>query len=1046
MISKICIDLIKNFKDTGNYKEEYQEEIERIEKENKKIISENLKIFEDYFGLEMNEKIFEEDIDKIYVKLIKSLMENKKFVNYEFVLDVMNQLDMKNIIITPLIYEELSKILNNEKFVNDYKIVEKNDFYNENKINFYSILIKYIFKNSFYIYNIDFFLVTRKLLIELLKSNEVINKGKNISFNEKITYVLKRLADSEYYFLKQEKLELVLKYYKELLFESKKDEILLIEDILNNNKRFEDEILKDYKIANEMVKKLPVIEFIFKEKNKLKEKTEKEITKVVNIWIKLEKMINQLIIKKMKDDERKIICKYFKDDTNKGILIDIFGQNIYDNFLLKINEFLKQKKDIEQEIKKKEKKKENSKEKETQKKEENLIKPTEDIYINNIICKPNDPFNYFKNDSFTLNKKSIEEISTATESKESKIDIDLYAPKPLTRKNREKTNISDIENILRRCHIHLHTNKKGIEPFFIYDEILYGEYETEIKHTKLMLYKEDLYLYEENNTRYKNIKKFFEFLEEIEKRIKAEFKNEYLLKINLELIMEKENDNIIINDKNKNNNIKNITAYYTFFEPVKNRCLEFKEENVLINKTNSSLQGFQFMLYNMNKECYKNIKYSEEFLDKNEINFLKYENTKANFFEKSESPYERKAHKYTIIEFIKTLGKTSYSADFIKELSNGYYIIGSQNILIVYDHQFLEKPNLTTKCKDWVYSICERISFNEKKGESKNLQIICCMNGSIGLLELTEKKSLLTTIEAQPKEITKKKSKKDKAKNTYNICIQMREDNYIMAGLRGAVYYQNFFKNKGEIKQTKVNEEETTFRAGIKLSENIVALTSNSVIPEGKDKLIFYNVKKGNYIEGVNNYSFVMSENGMALINKKNPDNKETKILLCACKKYIKGQKNGILLVNPQLGDNKQINTPFYDTGDFEVYCICPILNVVNNNKDYDVENVDENYKKNIEITETDFFLVGCYQSQKREGVIQLYKIIFSEKAEDTKIKFLQNIEIYNKQKENFEGFGEQIKSIIQSKITGNILVTCANGNVYLFTKPNLDYYISKRK
>ena len=90
MISKICIDLITNFEPTGNYLDEYQEEIERIEKENKKIISENLKIFEDYFGLEMKEENFKEEIDKIYVKLIQSLIKNKKFGNYEFVLDVMD--------------------------------------------------------------------------------------------------------------------------------------------------------------------------------------------------------------------------------------------------------------------------------------------------------------------------------------------------------------------------------------------------------------------------------------------------------------------------------------------------------------------------------------------------------------------------------------------------------------------------------------------------------------------------------------------------------------------------------------------------------------------------------------------------------------------------------------------------------------------------------------------------------------------------------------------------------------------------------------------
>ena len=1042
MFSKICIDLITNFEFLETYKKEYKEEVERIEKENKKIISENLKIFEDYFGLQIDEEYFEEDIDKIYGDLIHSLLRNKNFKNYELVLDLMKQLDMENILITKIMYDKLNDILNNEEFVKDYKILDKNDFFNENKINCYCILIKYIFKNSFYFYNINFFLETRRLLIDLLNSNEVINKGKNISFNDKITYVMEKLADSEYYFLRLEKLETVLKYYKEFLFESKKKEIALIEDILDNNKSFEDEILKDYNVAKKMIKELPVIKFILKEKNKLNKKTEKEIKKAVDSWNTLEKMISQQKIKKMKDDERQIICKYFKDDKNKNILIDIFGQNVYDNFLIKIDEFFKQKNAIEQENKKEEKKKTNSKEKKLEefKTKKDIIYPPENININinNIILinKPSkkESFDSIKDDYLLLNKKSFEEISTKSESK---TNIDFQAPEPRIRINRERMKISNIEkSILLKCHIHLHTNKKGFEPFIIYDEkIIYGKHELAIDYQKLMQYKEDFYSYEVNDPRHQKIKKFFEYLDEIEKRIILEFKNEYLLKINLDLIGKREN-----NSKNTDM-IDDITAYYTFFEPVKNRCFQFKEENVLTNKTNSNSQGFQFMLYNINSECYKNIKYSEEFLKKNEIILFNSPSGKTNFFEKSESPYERKAHEYTVIEFIKTLGIALYSADFIQELSNGYYIIGSQNTLIVYDHQFLEKPYLTTKCKDWVYSICERISINKKNNENKNLQIICCMNGSIGLLELTEKKSILTTIEAQQKQNNKKKSKKDKTKNTYNTCIEMREDNYIMAGLRGVVYYHNFFMNQTEIEQIKVTEK--SFRVGIKLNENIVALTSNSVIPEGNDELIFYNVKKGNLVEGAKGYSFLMSENGMALIKKKDGENK---VLLCACKKYIKDQKNGILLVNPQLGENKEIKNPFYDTGDYEVYCICPIFNVVNNNKDYDVEKVDEDYKKNIEITGTDFFLVGCYEPQKRQSCIKLYKIIFSEKVVDTKIKFLQNIEICNKQKEKLDGFEVQIKSMIQSKITGNILITCANGNIYLFTKPNLEHYIKRQK
>ena len=48
IMAKICIDLVKNFKQTGNLKDEYTEEIINLEKENKKIISDNLKLLKIY--------------------------------------------------------------------------------------------------------------------------------------------------------------------------------------------------------------------------------------------------------------------------------------------------------------------------------------------------------------------------------------------------------------------------------------------------------------------------------------------------------------------------------------------------------------------------------------------------------------------------------------------------------------------------------------------------------------------------------------------------------------------------------------------------------------------------------------------------------------------------------------------------------------------------------------------------------------------------------------------------------------------------------------
>ena len=79
-------------------------------------------------------------------------------------------------------------------------------------------------------------------------------------------------------------------------------------------------------------------------------------------------------------------------------------------------------------------------------------------------------------------------------------------------------------------------------------------------------------------------------------------------------------------------------------------------------------------------------------------------------------------------------------------------------------------------------------------------------------------------------------------------------------------------------------------------------------------------------------YSFIFTNHGLALMNfrkdkeeQNNNVNYKNKILLCACKKYLSHQKNGILLVNIQPNE-KQVENPFYDTGDFEVYCFCPLF------------------------------------------------------------------------------------------------------------------------
>ena len=442
-----------------------------------------------------------------------------------------------------------------------------------------------------------------------------------------------------------------------------------------------------------------------------------------------------------------------------------------------------------------------------------------------------------------------------------------------------------------------------------------------------------------------------EFLEEFKDRISKEFVLGYNLKIGLEFQ---------IIDKNENDSIFNINCLYRIYSSNLDNNI-FKEENILLNKTNSKAQGFVYLINEINGNNFDHIKFqeiSEKETNKASVNNNNNDPDETKIIDLNditkEKEYnnfelEKRASNYQILDIIGILGKFNENTDvFIKELSNGWYIIGEgDNILEIYDQDF------------------------EKKEKLPN--------------------------------------------NSINI--------------------DNLF-NSNQIKLPVIVSGKS-YLGSIKINESFIAITSNKVQYNGEDKLIFYNTDKNKISKEIEGYSFTSGIYGLALMPRKEV-NCKNRLLLCACKKYIDNQKNGIYLANPQLEDKQGINNPFYDTGNFEVFCFCPIL-IVN------PDNSLLEKRKEKEIIDTDYFFVGGFNLDKREGEIKLFKVIYSEKASDNKIEFVKDIE-FERNKE-FTGFEGAISYIMQTKIESNgyILISCYNGKVYLLTMPNLDYYLNTK-
>ena len=382
----------------------------------------------------------------------------------------------------------------------------------------------------------------------------------------------------------------------------------------------------------------------------------------------------------------------------------------------------------------------------------------------------------------------------------------------------------------------------------------------------------------------------------------------------------------------------------------------------------------------------------------------------------SKSDKFKKSNKYQILEHYEVIGKHK-SAEFSRELSNGEFLSGGND-------KYLYWYDITFALKKKIYVDNNQYNLYEIKSRDNNNK------DEINIISFSEKRIYYIRLD-----LAKNESYIDgKIKNSSVMSVYYLDyKSSLILGQNKLGKFNNQWKLFDFIETIK-NEINIYFRGGILLRnefEKYFILTSTENIPKGENIMILYNytLKKSTTI--VEGYSFYPSFNNVCEISQ--IIQIEKKLILAVCqKKENDGQyKNGILAVNLKINGKIRFSTDFYPTNNFEPYCFCQILKVENNNSIYrDIANVN-----NIIIKETEYILIGGFDRDKRQGCIKLYKIGIND--DHLIIKYIQDI--YIEQGKNFKGFNGQISSIVQSRTTGNIIVTCWDGNVHLFKPPNLE-------
>ena len=204
ILAKIILELIANFEQSDNEENadnKISEELKKIKKYNIEVIKQNIIAFKEFELKEEN--INSMKIDEIYTEIIKYLILKKKLNGDDKIDDLIKEIDLQSIDLSKIMFDGLSSVLiKNKEYIKEYIIENYEDIFDIKKINFYYILLKYILKFDYYIYQIPFLLETKNKIIKIIKANiaefnHSLNQKRDYLY--KIEYVLKCFIEFKYY-------------------------------------------------------------------------------------------------------------------------------------------------------------------------------------------------------------------------------------------------------------------------------------------------------------------------------------------------------------------------------------------------------------------------------------------------------------------------------------------------------------------------------------------------------------------------------------------------------------------------------------------------------------------------------------------------------------------------------------------------------------------------------------------------------------------------------------------------------------------------------